>query len=128
MSEIKHTPGPWVAKPSVVAGDPTVWIITPVASDGLGWVDGRYLSVTGCIAEEDARLIAAAPCLWEALEERLLNAEQSAFESWLQETYPSGDAESVMRKWHHSSNFADHCSKWSKAIEVLGKVKGAAES
>lgn len=66
----KHTPGPWEVTPSHHSqGEPTVWRIMPVASKGMGWTEGRYLSVAGCIAKEDADLIATAPELLEALEE-----------------------------------------------------------
>lgn len=33
--------------------------------------------------------------------------ESAAFEAWLESNCPSGDAESVMRKWEASSDYAD---------------------
>jgi hypothetical protein len=62
--ELKHTPGPWQ-----IEGDEKAehhWI-RPVAGCGYGWVGDRYMSVSGHIDIHDARLIAAAPELLEAL-------------------------------------------------------------
>jgi len=58
MTTTKHTPGPWSASPS-----PT--------SDGLYHVykaDGNFLTLEDAEHEANARLIAAAPDLLEALE------------------------------------------------------------
>ncbi len=61
-----HTPGPWPLKLSVVQG--TDGTMHPHAEIGAGRVNGKYFSVSGCISEDDARLIAAAPELLEALD------------------------------------------------------------
>lgn len=63
MSE--HTPGPWQYRRSSTSSTDYYEII-PAGELG-GWKDGRYLSVSGAIDEHDARLIAAAPDLLEAL-------------------------------------------------------------
>ena len=54
-----HTPGPWFIERRTNDGGTTHHSIT--ASDGHGWSVDRYMSVSGCIDEHDARLIAAAP-------------------------------------------------------------------
>lgn len=75
----KHTSGPWewTRSPYTKAGEKDQFSITPVASEGLGWVTmpesdpngvGVYFHVSGCITEADARLVAAAPELLDALE------------------------------------------------------------
>ena len=71
MSEAKHTPGPWV-------------IERPIHHEGMVKIDGPSLTCRGfkiatdvdaqraaCI-EADARLIAASPCLLEALEQLVI--------------------------------------------------------
>ena len=66
----KHTPGPWfIDQRTYDGGVTTHYKIT--ASEGHGWSGNRYMSVSGCIDERDARLIAAAPELLEALEAAL---------------------------------------------------------
>ena len=59
-----HTPGPWFIEQRHYDGRTHCWI---TASDGHGWAGNRYMSVSGCIDKHDARLIAAAPELLEAL-------------------------------------------------------------
>lgn len=64
MSESKHTPGPWI-----IEDNPCVKPAVQVAAfDGIG---NRHLQVIiqSHVQEEDARLIAAAPELLEALSE-----------------------------------------------------------
>ncbi|WP_292038631.1 MULTISPECIES: hypothetical protein [unclassified Brevundimonas] len=79
MGESKHTLGPWEVvrhgddgRPNPEGG--TYWVM-PVAGHGSGWVgDDSYLSVcvgSGPDAPANARLIAAAPEMKEALEEVL---------------------------------------------------------
>jgi len=64
-----HTPGPWFIEQRTYDNGYTHCRIT--ASDGHGWAGNRYMSVSGCIDKHDARLIAAAPELLEALEATL---------------------------------------------------------
>lgn len=61
----KHTPGPWQYRRSSTSSTDH-YEIMPAGQLG-GWKDGRYLSVSGAIDEHDARLIAAAPDMLEAL-------------------------------------------------------------
>ena len=61
----KHTPGPWFIEQRTNDYGTTHHSIT--ASYGHGWANDRYMSVSGCIDANDARLIAAAPELLEAL-------------------------------------------------------------
>lgn len=58
--ENRYTPGPWYIE-QIHSG----YFIT--ASDGNGWKDNRYMNISGIIDIHDARLIAAAPELLEAL-------------------------------------------------------------
>lgn len=65
MQKVKHTDGPWEVREHSEA----LWVY-PVAGCGMGWVGDSYLSV--CLgsengAEANARLIAAAPDLLEAV-------------------------------------------------------------
>ena len=60
-----HTLGPWFIERRT-NDDGTTHHSIP-ASDGHGWSGDRYMSVSGCIDEHDARLIACAPELLEAL-------------------------------------------------------------
>ena len=74
----KHTPGPWFMEQRTYDDGSTHFRIT--ASDGHGWADDRYMSVSGCIDKRDALLIAAAPELLEALQSVLDNCLDS---EWL---------------------------------------------
>ena len=73
----KHTPGPWSAhKPSAVLG---------IKTDGRQWYIRAKDCTVACTldgeSEENARLIAAAPDLLEALQ-RLLPAYREAVKLW----------------------------------------------
>ena len=59
-----HTPGPWFIGRRTNDNETPYHSIT--ASEGGGWANDSYMSVSGCIDEHDARLIAAAPELLEA--------------------------------------------------------------
>lgn len=72
-----HTPGPWEIK---AFDDGTQHYITPVASNGSGWVGDRYMRVGGCIDIHDARLMAAAPELLAALQGVLRVADRTTDE------------------------------------------------
>ncbi len=63
----QHTPGPWFIERGTSDNGTPHHRVT--ASDGRGWSGDRYMAVAGCIDEHDARLIASAPELLEALRE-----------------------------------------------------------
>jgi hypothetical protein len=68
MSEIKHTPGPWIlddADNHAYFIDHDYHFID--AGNGFLGSDGSGFSLSGCMSESDARLIAAAPELLAAL-------------------------------------------------------------
>ena len=79
----KHTPGPWKLEPydSCLAGDDFQWggiWAGPVMLDGINYGQPAYATIkpeTLERMEADARLIAAAPDLLEALEDLILLAQ-----------------------------------------------------
>jgi len=75
--------------------------------------------------EANARLIAAAPELLQALKTVIKEAEQSAFEAWLCQESPSGDIEKVNCSWEESSAFADFIAQYKTAMAVVAKAEGA---
>ena len=64
----EHTPGPWFIEDKGECFDIT-------ASEGSGCKGGRYMRVGGTIDISDARLIAAAPELLEAVTEIVAAAD-----------------------------------------------------
>jgi len=64
MPETKHTPGPWLAEGTIQATDPER-IVGPVLYVFASGVGGECIAHTS--SEANARLIAAAPELLEAL-------------------------------------------------------------
>ncbi len=81
--KMQHTPGPWVASPAIRSGftidakcDP--WLIVSTSDE-----EGRY---GGIETEANARLIAAAPDLLEAL--RTLVSMAESFPSELHKDHP----------------------------------------
>ena len=96
-----HTTGPWFIERRTNDGGTTHHSIT--ASDGHGWSVDRYMSVSGCIDEHDARLIAAAPELLEALRGMLALDEE-----------------------HHQRGHCDDdvCAEVRKAREAIAKATG----
>lgn len=119
----KHTPGPWR-----ITGSKTKYIEAPLRD---GWeqevcavgpteADNGY----GIQHEANARLIAAAPDLLEALELVISNAESAVFEDWLARVCPSGDASAVQYDWLHSSDYSDFCDDWKEAHAAIDKATG----
>lgn len=70
----KHTPGPWATKEVNDKGAHVLWVM-PIKANG------HYVAEVGVNspdAQANARLIAAAPDLLEALEHALAELEQTA--------------------------------------------------
>ncbi len=74
MSGAQHTPGPWEAHWD--SGDKEIEIVS--ISEGIVTAQVDYDDAEHDIAEADARLIAAAPCLLEALTEAVNLSEELA--------------------------------------------------
>ncbi len=65
---MNHTPGPWkVTVDTAKNSDGEIFQYARIEQVARQFTNGRYMSVSGCIDEHDARLIAAAPELLEAL-------------------------------------------------------------
>jgi hypothetical protein len=80
MSETKFTRGPWlIERRATKEGGPhhTIGVTRDEISGGVFGThsSGRYMSVSGCIDEHDAALIAAAPDLYEALSDLFENKQ-----------------------------------------------------
>lgn len=61
------------------------------------------------------------------LESLVKEAEESAFESWIDRTSPSGDAESVHGQWKDSVDFVDFTDSWSSAIDAIEAARHATQ-
>lgn len=123
----KHTPGEWYwtdAYPKSSDGERT-WSLIGAGGYGILSCDGVGNSPQGLNNEANARLIAAAPEMLVALEKLTNNAEQSAFEDWLERKTPSGDAESVHRQWKESIDFQAYVDEWRHALDAIAKATGA---
>lgn len=46
------------------------------------------------------------------------DAEQAAFEEWLDRKRPSGEVESVQSQWEHSYEYADLCAEYQNDIQA----------
>ena len=65
---VEFTPGPWKRKVTRYARENgTIFEHARIDAGREGWVDDKYMSVSGCISENDAKLIQAAPRLAGAL-------------------------------------------------------------
>lgn len=114
----KHTPGPWTNLPRHEC--------VPIcrqdeAGLSIGFV---HSSDPARIAEgfANAKLIAAAPELFDELD-FIVDAEaQSCFELWLLRVSPSGDVDSVQAQWLESSDYHDFCEIWSGPIAAIAKA------
>ena len=61
--------------------------------------------------------------LLDALKGSIANAEQEAFESWLADKSPSGDAAQVKRQWEESSDRHDFLSQRKMELAVIAKAE-----
>lgn len=124
----KHTPGPWIAY-EIAPDDPEwgaceIWPDENDREDEEGTVKPVATMVMGV---ENARLIAAAPELLEALSKAVRETEQFLFDAWLVRVCPSGDVESVQRQWLASSDHRDFVDEWREQIDAIAKATGGAQ-
>src|SRR5690606_57464 len=79
MSEMKHTPGPWtpMVRPPASFADHGLRALAQVWGGWIVAVPKRLVDRLGHDAEANARLIAAAPELLEALEELLTAVDKA---------------------------------------------------
>ncbi len=110
----KHTPGPW----SVGSGSRATGFTVKIASDEL------LVGGSGLTSEANARLIAAAPELLEALSKAVRETEHFLFEAWLVRVCPSGDVDAVQRQWLESSDHLDFLTEWREQLDVITKATG----
>lgn len=73
MSKQQHTPGPWKRRKNVVSGPFGVTVVQ--CMDNGTWGEKGCHSITKIEAEANARLIATAPELLEALESIIASAD-----------------------------------------------------
>ena len=84
MTQVKHTPGPWVAEDYAGAGS-VPWYVVPHDHKG------TIAALTGLDAEANARLIAAAPDMLEALQ-ALVSANNSTDGMAMRKAWGKADA------------------------------------
>ena len=96
MSESKHTPGPWEAVKETNSS--RGWLVWPSARECQEPYPIAGITLKGKLGEEDAnaRLIAAAPDMAEALDNLLTWAEHSGFEIDLQDAQVWFDARAAL--------------------------------
>ncbi|MDH1192491.1 hypothetical protein [Stenotrophomonas sp. GD03958] len=127
----KHTPGPWhvtqyhpFCSPINGKGDRVTFAIRDSESD----VAYVHTMLKGLRTDEaNARLIAAAPQLLEALSKAVRETEQFLFDAWLVRVCPSGDVESVQRQWLASSDHREFVDEWREQIDAIAKATGGAQ-
>ncbi len=111
----KHTPGPW--KFIDVVGCCTIEAHSRQLL--------KYMSPTSTNVA-NARLMALAPELLDALEWLIDNGKQSSFERWLANVRPSGDVDSMHYQWLESSEYAEFLDLYSDKIALIAKARGEA--
>lgn len=120
---MKHTPAPWeTARNDCHAGQ----IATVHYCQNNDWVEIWSPNWPDAETQEaNARLIAAAPELLEALQNAVDYLSQSAFEEWLNSKKPSGDVSDVQMQWENSSDFEDIENFLSIHRAAIAKATGA---
>lgn len=125
----KHTKGPW----GIEQTDDTNWIGFMRPHDGkvelIVCTTARDFTLKDEAREQNdanARLIAAAPELLEALSKAVRETEQFLFDAWLVRVCPSGDVESVQRQWLASGDHRDFVDEWREQIDAIAKATGEA--
>ncbi|WP_333906113.1 hypothetical protein [Delftia acidovorans] len=123
----KHTPAPWVGPQT---RDPKNIPLKAIYCERLGFCLS-FINTDSKRREEEAKanahLIATAPDLLSAMKSRVKNAEERAFEDWMERERPSGDVESVQRQWEESSDLADMQAEWFYEIELIARATGSAQ-
>lgn len=51
------------------------------------------------------------------------DAEQAAFEDWLERTRPHGDADAVGYQWETSGDYLDFCDEWLTELDLIDNLK-----
>jgi hypothetical protein len=76
------------------------------------------------MAKFAAHAINHVDALADALERIVMNAEDSAFESWIDKNHPSGDVSEVQYKFERSAEFKDFIEEFEIARKVLAAYRG----
>lgn len=117
-----HTPGPWFITSSCMG-------VHKYVEARIG---GGMIQEVACCgptekqeqSDANARLIAAAPDLLEALTKKTKDAEQGFFEDWLASGNPTGDADEVSRQWLASDAYSEFVSEWGEQLAAITKATG----
>lgn len=78
------------------------------------------------VAMHTAHAINHVEALADALAAIVMNAEDAAFESWLDNDRPSGDASEVQYKFEQSCEFKDFIDEFGRAQAALKAYRGEA--
>lgn len=128
----KHTPGPWEVSHGG-HGSPhgfvidEYYVLNRTVADDVAIAADIVDPATQMPSEANARLIAAAPELLEALSKAVRETEQFLFDAWLVRVCPSGDVESVQRQWLASSDHRDFVDEWREQIDAIAKATGGVQ-
>lgn len=125
----KHTPGPWFSPDGkTIKQDYRTIGLTEAAGCMIASVMGGPTSGPAFIevaeeVEANTRLIAASPDLLTALVSVVENAEQRAFEDWLQQVSPSGDVDAVHAQWLESGEHLEFTESWAEQLDAIDKAR-----
>lgn len=123
MSNKNWTPGHWVVDPYKLG---TLGDVCDNDGNSVALCQQRLYDEFHKERKANAHLISAAPELYKALERAIENAEQAAFEEWLEIAMPSGCADSVSSQWIFSIQHSEFCDDYADAIAALAKARGEA--